>query len=124
MIFLLVAITISTPAIAVVSAEDAVSIEMQSTQKSQAPCEGQVIEGSQNGRPSLRERDAVSQILLPNHAQDSEGCRYEVQFENLHDKPAWFGYERRIVHEMWTDLSGKQWHKTEVSQRSRNEKSP
>ena len=123
-IFLLVAITILTPAIAVVRAEDAVRIQMQLTQMGQAPRQGQVLEGSQIVRPSPRERDAVSQLLTikprPKTLKDAD-MKY---LKDLLDKPAWFGFERRIVHEMWTEVSGKEWHDTEVSQPLKNEKSP
>ena len=123
-IFLLVAITILTPAIAVVSAEDAVRNQMQLTQMVQAPRQGQVLEGSQIVRPSPRERDAVSQLLTtkprPKTLKDAD-MKY---LKDLLDKPAWFGFERRIVHEMWTEVSGKEWHDTEVSQPPKNEKSP
>jgi len=44
--------------------------------------------------------------------------------KGLLDKAAWFGFERRIVHEMWTEVSGKEWHDTEVSQPSKKEKAP
>ena len=124
LIFLLLAITIFTPAIAVVSAEDAVRNQMQLTQRSQAPRQGQVLEGSQIVRPSPRERDAVSQLLTtkprPKTLKDAD-MKY---LKDLLDKPAWFGFERRIVHEMWTEVSGKEWHDTEVSQPPKNEKSP
>ena len=122
--FLLVAIAIFTPAIAAVRAEDAVRIQMQLTQRSQAPRQGQVLEGSQIVRPSPRERDAVSQLLTtkprPKTLKDAD-MKY---LKDLLDKPAWFGFERRIVHEMWTEVSGKEWHDTEVSQPPKNEKSP
>jgi hypothetical protein len=123
-IFLLVAITIFTPAIAVVSAEDAIRIQMQLTQRSQAPRQGPVLEGSQIVRPSPRERDAISQLLTtkprPKTLKDAD-MKY---LKDLLDKPAWFGFERRIVHEMWTEVSGKEWYDTEVSQPPKNEKSP
>ena len=41
--------------------------------------------------------------------------------KNLLAKPAWVGFERRIVHEMWTEVSGKEWRDTEVSQPPKNE---
>ena len=123
-IFLLLAITILLPAIAVVSAEDAVRIQMQLTQMGQAPRQGQVLEGSQIVRPSPRERDAVSQLLTikprPKTLKDAD-MKY---LKSLLDKPAWFGFERRIVHEMWTEVSGKEWHDTEALQPPKNEKSP
>ena len=123
-IFLFVAITILTPAIAVVSAENVERNQMQMAQIGRAPRQGQVPEGSQIVRPSPRERDAVSQLLTtkprPKTLKDAD-MKY---LKNLLDKPAWFGFERRIVHEMWTEVSGKEWHDTEVSQPPKNEKSP
>ena len=119
--FLLVAIAIFTPAIAAVRAEDAVRIQMQLTQRSQAPRQGQVLEGSQIVRPSPRERDAVIQLLAikprPQTLKDAD-MKY---LKDLRDKPAWFGFERRIVREMWTEVSGKEWHDTEVSQPHKKE---
>jgi hypothetical protein len=123
-IFLLLVITIFTPAIAVVSAEDVVRIQIQSTQRSQAPRQGQVLEGSQIVRPSPRERAAVSQLLTtkprPKTLKDAD-MKY---LKDLLDKPAWVGFERRIVHEMWTEVSGTEWQDTEVSQPPKNEQSP
>ena len=119
--FLLVAIAIFTPTIAAVRAEDAVRIQMQLTQRSQAPRQGQVLEGSQIVRPSPRERDAVIQLLAikprPRTLKDAD-MKY---LKDLRDKPAWFGFERHIVHEMWTEVSGKEWHDTEVSQPHKKE---
>ena len=75
-------------------------------------------------RPSPRERDAVSQLLTakprPKTLKDAD-IKY---LKDLLNKAAWFGFERRIVHEMWTEVSGKEWHDTEVSQPPKNEKSP
>jgi len=124
LIFLLLVVSIFTPAIAVVSADDAVRNQMQLTQRSQASRQGQLLEGSQTVRPSPRERDVVSQLLTakprPKTLKDAD-MKY---LKNLLDKPAWFGFERRIVHEMWTEVSSKEWHDTDVSQPPQNEKSP
>jgi hypothetical protein len=124
LIFPLLAITIFTPAIAVLSAEDAVRIQMQLTQRSQASRQGQVLEGSQMVRPSPRERDAVSQLLTakprPKTLKDAD-IKY---LKDLLNKAAWVGFERGIVHEMWTEVSGKEWHDTEAFQPPKNEKSP
>ena len=124
LIFPLLAITIFTPAIAVLSAEDVVRIQMQLTQRSQASRQGQVLEGSQMVRPSPRERDAVSQLLTakprPKTLKDAD-IKY---LKDLLNKAAWVGFERRIVHEMWTEVSGKEWHDTEAFQPPKNEKSP
>ena len=124
LIFLLRVITIFPPAIAVVSAEDAVHIQMQSTQRSQASRQRQVLEGSQIVQPSPRERAAVIQLLTtkprPKTLKDAD-MKY---LKDLLDKPAWVGFERRIVHEMWTEVSGTEWQDTEVSQPPKNEPSP
>ena len=124
LIFPLLAITIFTPAIAVLSPEDAVRIQMQLTQRSQASRQGQVLEGSQMVRPSPRERDAVRQLLTakprPKTLKDAD-IKY---LKDLLNKAAWVGFERRIVHEMWTEVSGKEWHDTEAFQPPKNEKSP
>ena len=124
MIFLLLVITIFPPAIAVVSAEDAVRIQPQSTQRSQAPRQGQVLEGSQIVQPSPRERAAVIQLLTtkprPKTLKDAD-MKY---LKDLLNKPAWVGFERRIVHEMWTEVSGTERQETEASQPPKNEQSP
>jgi len=122
--FLLMVGTIFMPAIRVSSAEDAVRIQMPLTQRSQASRQGQVLEGTQLVRPSPRERDAVSQLLMtsprPKTLKDAD-MKY---LKDLRDKAAWFGFERRIVHEMWTEITGKEWHDTEASQPPKNQKSP
>jgi hypothetical protein len=118
------AITIFTPAIAVLSAAGAVRIQMQLTQRSQASRQGQVLEGSQMVRPSPRERDAVSQLLTINPRPKTLKDADIKYLKDLLNKAAWVGFERRIVHEMWTEVSGKEWHDTEVSQPPKNEKSP
>ena len=92
LIFPLLAITIFTPAIAVLSAADAVRIRMQLTQRSQASRQGQVLEGSQMVRPSPRERDAVSQLLTakprPKTLKDAD-IKY---LKDLLNKAAWVGF--------------------------------
>lgn len=124
LIVLLLAVTFCTPAQAVLSAEDVLRVQMQSTPKGQAPRQGQVLEGSQLVRPSARERDAVSQLLAtkprPKTLKDAD-IKY---LNDLLNKAAWVGFERRIVHEMWTEVSGKEWYDTEVSHPPKNEQSP
>jgi hypothetical protein len=124
LIFPLLAIIIHfTPAIAVLRAEDVLRIQMQLPQRSPASRQGQVLEGSQTVRPSLRERDAIQQLLAakprPKTLKDAD-IKY---LKNLLDKSAWFGFEQRIVHEMWTEVSGKEWHDIPVSQPPKNENS-
>jgi hypothetical protein len=90
----------------------------------QASRQGQALEGTQIVRPSPRERAAISQLLTttprPKTLKDAD-IKY---LEDLLNKAAWFGFERRIVHEIWTEVSGKEWHDTEVTQPPKNEKSP
>ena len=124
LIFLLLAITAITPAIAVLRAEDALRIQMQLIQTSQASRQGKTLEGTQMVRPSPKERAVVSQMLTtrprPKTLTDAD-IKY---LKDLLNKAAWVGFERRIVHEMWTEVSGKEWHDTEVAQPPKNETSP
>ena len=109
--------------ITVLSAEDSVRIQMLLTQAGQTSRKGQVLEGSQLVQPSPRERDALSQLLMakprPKTLKDAD-MKY---LKGLLDKAAWFAFERRIVHEMWTEVSGKEWHDTEVPNPPRSKKS-
>ena len=113
-----------TTAVEVLRAEGAVPIQVQLTQRSQASGQGRAPEGPQTVRPSAKERAAVSQLLAarprPKTLKDAD-----IEYlKGLRDKPAWFSFERRIVHEMWTEMSGKEWQDSEVSQFPRNEKFP
>ena len=123
-IFFFSAITIFTSAIAVLRAEDTLRIQMRLPKKSQTSRQGQVLEGTQMVRPSPRERDAVSQLLTAKPRQKTLKDADIKYLKDLLNKAAWVGFERRIVHDMWTEVSGKEWHDTEVSQPPKNEKSP
>ena len=72
-------------------------------------------------RPSPREREAISQLLTakprPKTLKDAD-MKY---LRDLLDKAAWFSFERQIVRDMWTEVSGKAWHETEVSQPPKND---
>ena len=105
-------------------AEDTLRIQIQLTQRSQASRQGQVLEGSQIVRPSPRECDAVSQLLTINPRPKTLKDADIKYLKDLLNKAAWVGFERRIVHEMWTEVSGKEWHDTEAFQPPKNEKSP
>jgi hypothetical protein len=101
------------PAISVLRAEDTSRIPMQLTQMSQAPRKGSFLEGSQIVRPSLREREAIHQLLAlkprPKTLKDAD-MKY---LQNLRDKGTWYGFEQRMVHEIWADVNGKEWRDTE-----------
>ena len=123
--FLLLAITMNfTSALSVSRAEDTSRIPMQLTQMSQAPRKGPFLEGSQMVRPSPKEREAIYQLLAlkprPKTLKDAD-MKY---LKDLRDKAAWFGFEQRMVHEIWAEVSGKEWRDTEGAQHPKNETSP
>jgi len=125
LIFLFLALTMNfSPATGVSRAEDTSPFRVQLPQKTQASPQRLVLEGAQAVRPTLKERDAVSQLLTmkprPKTLPDAD-MKY---LKALRDKATWLGFERRIVHEMWTKATGKEWHDPEVSQTSKSEKSP
>ena len=113
-----------TSALSVSRAEDTSRIPMQLTQMSQAPRKGPFLEGSQMVRPSPKEREAIYQLLAlkprPKTLKDAD-MKY---LKDLRDKAAWFGFEQRMVHEIWAEVSGKEWRDTEGAQHPKNETSP
>jgi hypothetical protein len=124
LILLLLAITSSTPAIAALRLEDVLRVQTQLTQTSQASRQRGPLEDAQMVQPSPKERAVVSQMLTtkprPKTLKDAD-LKY---LNDLLHKAAWYGFERRSVHKMWTEVSGKEWQDTEVSQPPKNEKSP
>ena len=113
-----------TPAFAALSAEDMLRIQMQMKQLGQASQQGQLLQDSQIVRPSPREREALSQVLMtkprPKTLTDAD-IKY---LKDLLDKTTWFGFERRIMHEIWTEVIGKEWRDTEVLPPSKTETLP
>ncbi len=101
------------PAIAVSSAEDVVYIQTQSTQMNQGARQGQALPGVPVVRPSLRERDAISEVLTTKPRPKSLTDADIKYLKELRDKPTWFGFEQRIVHEVWAEVNGKEWSNTE-----------
>lgn len=113
---------ISTNAIS--SAEDIWYIQMQTAQTSQSARQGQPLQGSQRVRPSLRERDAISEVLtIKPRPKTLTGADIKY-LKELRDKPAWFSFEQRIVHEIWAEVSGKEWRDTEGAASPRSKPSP
>lgn len=106
------------------SAEDILYAQMQMAQTSQSARQGEPPQSSQRVRPSPRERDAINQVLTtkprPKTVTDAD-MKY---LKELRDKPAWFSFEQRIVHEIWAEVSGKEWRDTEGAEFSRNKTSP
>jgi hypothetical protein len=124
LILLLLAITSITPAIAALRVEDVLRVQTQLTQTSQASRQGAPLEDAQMVQPSPKERAVVSQMLTTKPRPKTLNDADVKYLNDLLHKAAWYGFERRIVHKMWTEVSGKEWHDTEVLQPPKNEKSP
>jgi hypothetical protein len=107
-----------------VHAEEVVLIQLHRTQTAQEPRQGKPPQGSQRVRPSPRELAAISEVLTtrprPKTLTDAD-IKY---LKELEGKPAWFSFEQRIVHEIWTEVTGKEWPKTEGLEEPRNKAVP
>jgi hypothetical protein len=75
-------------------------------------------------RPSPKELAAISEVLetrpRPKTLTDAD-IKY---LKELLGKPAWYGFEQRIVHEIWTEVNGKEWRNTEGAESPRRSTSP
>jgi hypothetical protein len=109
-IVLLLAITVNAmSAISVLRAEETARIPMQLTQLNQTPRKNPFFEGGQMVRPSPKEREAVHQMLAlkprPKTLKDAD-----MKFlQGLRDKASWFVLDQRMVHEIWSEVYGKEW---------------
>ena len=112
------------PAIIALSADDVLHVQTHTTQMGQASRQGRPLQDSQLVQPSPRELAAISQVITtkprPKTLTDAD-MKY---LKELLDKPAWYGFERRIIHEIWTEVSGKEWQNTEGAESTRNKTSP
>ena len=123
--FLLLVTTIHVvPAMAASNAEAAVYIQMHTTQMNQGARQGQPLQGAPIVRPSLRERDAISEVLMTKPRPKTLTDADTKYLKELRDKPSWFGFEQRIVHEMWAEVTGKEWRSTEGAEMPRSKTSP
>ncbi len=114
LIVLLLAITMnSASGISGLRAEDALPVPMQLAQMNQPPRKEPALEDSKMMKPTLREREAIHQLLATKSGQKTLKNADRKYLKGLLDKAAWIGFERRIVHEMWTEMSGKEWPDTE-----------
>jgi hypothetical protein len=114
LIVLLLAITMNiAPGIPGLRAEDALRVPMQLAQVNQTSRKGPVLEDSQVVKPTQKEREAIRQLLTTNPRQKTLKNADRKYLKGLLDKAAWIGFERRIVHEMWTEMSGREWRDTE-----------
>ena len=109
-IALLLAIGLNvTSAISVLRAEEMPHVPMQLLQLNQTPRKNPFLEGGQMVRPSPREREAVHQMLArkprPKTLKDAD-----IRFlQELRDKGTWFTFDHRMVHEIWSEVNGKEW---------------
>ena len=103
------------------SAEQETHPQMYLTQTSR---QGEPLQGSQRVRPSPKELAAISEVLAtrprPKTLTDAD-IKY---LKELLGKPVWYGFEQRIVHKVWTEVSGKEWRTTEGGELPRNKTSP
>ena len=111
-------------ATAVLSAEEDGTIRIYTGQTSQASRRGETFQSSQLVRPSQRERDAIREVLKtkprPKILTDAD----VKLLKELHSKPTWFGFEQRIVHDIWAGASGKKWPDTDGAASPGNKTSP
>ena len=106
------------------SAETETGIQIYKTQTSQSSRQGEPLQGSLRVRPSPKELAAISEVLAirprPKTLTDAD-IKY---LKELLGKPSWYGFEQRIVHEIWTEVSGKEWRNTEGAEMLRNKTTP
>ena len=114
LIVLLLAITMNiAPGIPGLRAEDALRVPMQLAQANQMPRKGLIPEDSQMVKPTQKEREAIHQLLATKPRQKALPNADRKYLKRLLDKATWLGFERRMVHEMWTEMSGREWRDTE-----------
>jgi hypothetical protein len=101
------------PGMSILRAEDALRVPIQLAQVNQMPRKGLVLEDSQMVKPTQKEREAIHQLLAAKPRQKSLKSADRKYLKGLLDKATWVGFERRIVHEMWTEMSGREWRDTE-----------
>ncbi len=107
-IFLAITLMVA-PAISVLRAEETPRVPMQLTQLNQTPRTNPFFEGAQMVRPSPKEREAVHQMLAlkprPKTLKDAD----RKFLQGLRDKASWFVLDQRMVHEVWSEVNGKEW---------------
>ena len=96
-------------AISVLHAEETSHVPMQLSQLNQTPRKNPFLEGGQMVRPSPKEREIVHQMLAlkprPKTLKDAD-----IRFlQGLRDKASWFVLDQRMVHEIWSEVNGKEW---------------
>lgn len=123
-LLLLVVVMYVTSATAAFSAKEVVHTQMHTTQINQALRRGEGFQGSQLVRPSPREREAISEVLMTKPRPKTLTDADMKLLKELLIKPTWFGFEQRIVHDIWAEVSGKKWSDTDGAASPRNKTSP
>src|SRR5262249_25133285 len=98
-----------TLATADLSAQEAVHSQMDRTELNQASRQGGAFQGAQLVRPSPREREAISEMLMTKPRPKALTDADMILLKELLNKPTWLGVEQRIVHDIWAEVSGKEW---------------
>jgi hypothetical protein len=60
-------------------------------------------------RPSPQEREAINKLIDMKPRPKTFNEADVTYLKALLKKAAWLGSERRIMHEMWAEVTGKQW---------------
>ena len=112
------------PTQATSSTEGVAQTQIYKTQSSQSSRQGEPPQGPLRVRPSPRELAAISEVLAmrprPKTLTDAD-----LKFlKELLGKPAWYGFEQRIVHEVWAEVNGKEWRNTEGAESPRKSTLP
>lgn len=75
-------------------------------------------------RPTPQEREAV-RALINMKPRPKTFTEADMKYlKGLLDKPAWLGGEQRIMHEMWTEGTGKQWEPRDADHKPQPEGVP
>ena len=106
------------------SAETETGIQIYKTQTSQSSRQGEPLQGSLRVRPSPKELAAISEVLAIRPRPKTLTAADIKYLKELLGKPSWYGFEQRIVHEIWTEVSGKEWRNTEGAEMLRNKTTP
>ena len=79
-------------------------LELFRTQQTQSALDEQKL-----FRPSPQEREAINKLIEMKPRPKAFNEADTKYLKALLDKAAWLGGDRRIMHEMWTEATGKQW---------------
>jgi hypothetical protein len=92
-------------------AEQVVHTYLHRTQTSQESRQGKSSQAQQLVRPTPRELAGISDVLAATPRPKTLTDADTKYLKGLLGKPAWFSFEQRIVHELWTEVTGKEWAK-------------